>query len=280
MINSITERYHIMDHGDHKLFLYNDMIDLVITTNSVTTDNRPMNNRKLTAHKGLTNTITFNIRNRDRKLQSVFTDELVAYLVNPQTKRRMLTKRLENSSSVGITKLYLTEGDLQNITAGLYKMYIVKNEATNDAISVPLYTNQNNAVNFDIEITDDAFVEPVPTQETSTFLQVEKNSTGIANIFSTSALLGNVERNYLFAHHSVAIYPDAYTGNVKIQGSCIESSPDLDDASADWFTLETVALTNESNIVYRNFTVNANWIRVLSLPDDANSSITKVMLRN
>ena len=85
-----------MSNGDHRLYLYENQVELVVTTDAIYVDNRPMNNKKLVAHKGLNNEIIFNIRNRDRKLQNVFSDSLVAYLVNPYTRKRLLTKRLEN----------------------------------------------------------------------------------------------------------------------------------------------------------------------------------------
>jgi hypothetical protein len=59
------------------------------------------------------------------------------------------------------------------------------------------------------------------------------------------------------------------------------SAPSSDDASADWFDVTSnIPLTNESNVFHRTFKVNANWVRVVSYPDDANSAITKVLLRN
>ena len=103
-----------MSQSDHKLYLYDNNIDLVIGTDGLYVDNRPMNNRKLIAHKGLTNELIFSIRNRDRKLQNVFSDTLSAYLINPTTKRRLFYKLLEHTSNVGQVKLVLDEGDLRN----------------------------------------------------------------------------------------------------------------------------------------------------------------------
>jgi len=79
--------------------------------------------------------------------------------------------------------------------------------------------------------------------------------------------------------HSIAIYPSSYTGNLTIQASCIESTPNSDDASSDWFNvLSNISLSSESNIVHRTFTVNANWVRVLHTP--TSGSISNVLLRN
>ncbi len=64
-----------MSHGNsHTLYILNDMqnMDLVLTSEGMKVDNRPMNNRKLIAHKGMTNELVFNITDRDRKKQNVF----------------------------------------------------------------------------------------------------------------------------------------------------------------------------------------------------------------
>lgn len=268
-----------MDYGDHRLFLYDNTVELVVTTNSLYVDNRPMNNRKLYAHKGLTNTIIFNIRDRDRKLQNVFNDELVAYITNPSTRSRLLTKRLHTTSDVGIVKLYLTEGDLQNIVPGLYTMYVTRSDQNHGAM--PVYTNQNNDVRFDIEISDQAAMEPVATQLDTEFTQVSSNDHGNGvDIYASSALLGNLDRNFQNARHSIAIYTENYTGKVVIQASCLLNAPGSDDASKDWFDVDTVELENHSQIVHRTFVVNANWIRVLSYPENTDSVITQILLRN
>ena len=113
-----------MSQGDHRLYLYEDIIGLVVNTNGLYVDNRPMNNRKLIAHKGMYNQIKFDIRNRDRKLQNVFSESLSATLINPTTKRRIFTKLLEHTSDIGQVKLVLDEGDLRNVDEGLYTIYV------------------------------------------------------------------------------------------------------------------------------------------------------------
>jgi hypothetical protein len=268
-----------MDYGDHRLFLYDNTVDLVVTTNSLYLDNRPMNNRKLHAHKGLTNTIIFNVRDRDRKLQDLADSELVAYLINPSTRSRLLTKRLHNTEDTGLVLLYLTEGDLQNIFPGLYTMVVTIVDQIHGA--TPVYTNQNNDVRFDIEISDQALIDPVETQVDTEFTQVSGDDFGTdQNIFASSALLGNLERNFQNAQHSIAVYTDNYTGNIKIQASCILVTPSSNSNSKDWFDIETIPLENFSGITHRTFVVNANWIRVLSFPADETSTITQVLLRN
>ena len=159
------------------------------------------------------------------------------------------------------------------IDAGLYKIYITRTNS--EGKDLPIYSNQNNDIAFDIEISGQAVFDPVPTQLDSSLTEVS------SNVFASSALFGNLDRNFNHAQHSVAIYPTTYTGNVKVQASCLLGAPGSDDASKDWFDVTgNIAVSNSSDVFCRSFKVNANWVRVLSYPDNANSSIAKVQLRN
>jgi len=266
-----------MSDGDHRLYLYDDPVDLVVTTDSLYLDNRPMNNRKQRIHKGFSNELTFNIRNRDRKLQNVFSETLWAHIYNPTTKKRMLTRRCEDTNSIGIIKLFLNEGDLTNIDPGLYKMYLTKDSA--ETKNMPIYSNQDHGVSMDVEILADGVIEPTATQVANVFTQVANTMLGdSANIFTTSSMYGNQDRNFTDARHSIAIYPSTFTGNILIQGSILENAPSPDDASNDWFNISNVAFTAASNLNHQTFTINANWIRCLTYP--TSGSVTQILLRN
>ena len=264
-------------NSNFKLYLYDTTIDLVVSANSIYVDNKPMNNRILSAHKGVNNEIYFNIRDRDRKLQNVFSDVLRVYLIEPDTKRRILTKTLENTSDVGIVKLVLTDGDLVNVDPGLYQIHITR--STQENIDLPVYVDQNNNVRLDIRITDQSSVEPVATQQETVFTQTANTMLGdSANIFVSSALYGNLEKNFVDSQHTIGIYTTSYTGNITIQGSCIIGVPDIDDMSKDWFNIATVSLTDSTTITHRTFKVNANWIRIVHTPDSG--TVDKLVLRN
>jgi hypothetical protein len=266
-------------YGDQKLYLYDNVIELVVTVDNIYVDNRPMNLRKLVAHKGITNTILFNIRDRDRRLQNVFSDILRVYMIHPTTKRRIFTKPLVSTSDVGKVKLILEEADLANIESGLYTLYVTRSTQENE--NLPVYNDQNNNIRFDIEITDQTGEEPVSTQVETTFTQTANTMLGDAsNVIVSSAFYGNLERNFPNAQHSIAFYTTQYTGNITIQASCLLGVPDIDDASSDWFNIETIALSNSSVVTHHTFTVNCNWVRVTHTPNNTNGTLNKILLRN
>lgn len=260
--------------GDQKLFIYDNTIELVVTTDGIYLDNRPMNLRRLVAHRGLTNEILFLIRNRDRKLQNVFAEQLRAYVTHPVSKRRLLTKVLENTSDVGKVKLTLTAVDLQDITAGLYNVYITRTNAENT--NLPLYNDQDNNIRFDIEITDQTGDEPIATQTMTNFTVATTGS----NVTISDAMTGNMDENFSSAQHTIAIYATAFTGNLAIQGSCLTNTPDTGIASVDWFTIDTIPTSNFTGIVNQTFSVNTNWVRVVVTPDNDDGAITQIQLRN
>lgn len=264
-----------MTDSNTKLYWYEDIIELVVTTDlpGIYQDNRPMNHRKIKAHKGLTNEIVFHVRDRDRKLQDMATDTLRAYIINPETRRRVLTKELEVLADIGKVKLRIDAGDIETLKSGMYTIYIVRGSDNN--IDRPLYTDQDNNVRFEIEITDQVGVDPIDTQIETELLQTASSP----DIFVSNAMLGNLERNFSNAQHTLALYLNEYTGNLTIQGSCLESVPATDHNSTDWFSMETIEVTDATvTVIPRTFIVNANWIRVVSTP--ITGSLEKIVLRN
>lgn len=269
-----------MSSGAQKLFLYKDVYELVInTSNTYLVDNRPMNLRKLVVHKGLTNELTFSVRDRDRKLQNVFSNTVSANIIDPSTRQRLTIKTFEHTSDVGMMKLTLDEGDLRDMSAGLYTMYVQM--IAPGGVESPLYIDQNNGIKFDLEVRDQVDATPVPTQSANSFLQIaDTGNSDPANIFATTAFLGNQTRNFKNAQHSTAIYTTNYTGNITIQGSCIEQVPGNDDASTDWFDVTTIPLANVSGITHNTFQHNINWLRIMHTPDNESGSVDQVQVRN
>ena len=270
-----------MSMYDNKLYKYRTDIDLVYAAYGLEVDNRNMNPRHVVAHRGLTNTIYFNIRDRDRKLQTITTDQIRCYIVDPTTRRRVVSKLLEpDQLSKGIAKLSLLEGDIINLVPGLYHCYFT---TTRDELhEEPLYSNQKNDIVFTMEITDQSYSYPVPTQEANANILI--SNTANANVYATSNLMGNLDRNFSNAQHTMSFYTQGYTGNITIQASSLPYSPDTSIDSTDWFDLQTFTFSNvnpSSGIFYSNFNSAVSWIRAVNSPEDGNvNTLSKVMLRN
>ena len=76
--------------------------------------------------------------------------------------KEFLQKVLEHTGSKGQIKLTIVEGDLTNLESRLYQIYISReNMEGND---LPVYSDQNNNIKFDIEVLDQTNLKPVETQ--------------------------------------------------------------------------------------------------------------------
>jgi len=241
-----------------------------------------MNNRNLKAHRGLTNEILFTVKDRDRKLQNMFAYELYANLIDPSTKKRILSRQLDHTLDLGKAKLTLTEADLANITPGRYHIYISRKD--DNVNSLALYKDQDNNVRFDIEITDQVGLEPIETQ-TVLVSDIVITSQGLELVGVTPAMTGNLCRNFINAQHTIHISLLGYAGIINVQASGLESVPDQDHNSTDWYTVSTIDLTDTATTgdVVRTFQANCNWVRVVFIVDQDDISgpgISAVKLRN
>lgn len=268
-----------MTDSDNRLYLYDDIIELVINTDlpAVYRDNRPMNPRKIKAHKGVTNEILFNIRDRDRKLQDMSNNTLWGHIIDTGTNYRVVSKQVTNLPDTGKVKLTIDAGDIESLRPGDYKLYMIIGE---DGTGRPIYTDQDNNVIYELEITNQIGVQPIPTQEQNVFLQTGNSEIGEqTDSFVTNALRGNLERNFMNAQHTTTIFLDDYTGNIRIQASCLSDVPASSFESTEWFTVKEIEIVDANvNTITENFVVNANWIRITSEP--TTGSIEKVLLRN
>ena len=272
-------------NGSHTVYnLGNQYLDLVLTTEGIKTDNRPMNQNKLVVHKGFNNKLSFFVRNRDRALQNISTKTLYATVVNPSTKRRVMLKPLTlvNSGTTGEASLELVPSDLTDLAPGLYQIAISET-SDSGATEYPLYANQNDRIITDLEVKSNLEYEPIPTQQKTTFTQTANTDSGdAANTFVSSAMYGNQD-NLTTGNHTIAMYLTGFSGNIHVQGSALETTPSSD---TDWYDINVQGDVGDPAIPYTtftgidpfNFTVNTNWVRLKYYPTAG--TVDKVQLRN
>lgn len=259
-------------------------VDLVMTTQGITVDNRPMNQRNLVAHKGLTNKLRFYIRDRDRKLQDISNLTLHASIVDPATLRRVVYKQLDVvTAETGVAELNLDPGDIINMVDGLYHFTVTRSE--DGVVEYPLYANQNDRLITNIEILSSLEYMPVPTQTATSFQLVSSVDQGDPEtVYVSGPLRGNLEKNFLHSRHTIALYMTNFVGEVTIQGSAMMDPP---SDEAQWYDINVQGDIGAATIPYStafdgvdpfNFVINTNWIRVKW--SVTSGSIDKILLRN
>lgn len=274
-----------MSYGSsHTLYNFGfPSVELVFTTDVVQVDNRPMNQKKITVHKGVTNKINFTVRNRDRQLVDVSSSIVMASLVSADTGRRIFQKIMDvQGLPTGQAQLTLVPSDISALQVGLYNLSITYSD-DDGATEFPLYSNQNDHIMIDLDIRSTLEFDPAPTQETTTFTQV---SDPQGDYYVSDPFNGNQDQNQTHCLHTIAFYMDQFVGEVTVQGSIQESVPDPEN-DTDWFDINVQGDIGSPEIPFNtaftgvdpfNFTVNALWIRVKYTV--TSGSITRIQLRN
>jgi hypothetical protein len=265
--------------------LENQSVDLVLSSDTIRVDNKPMNQTSIVVQKGFTNTVNFFIRNRDRVLQDVSNETLYITVIDPNTQTRILFKQLTHvTNSVGEVRLDLSTGDLNDLRPGFYKMAISKS-ADAGQTQYALYANQNEGVITQFEIKSPLEYHPLPSQSIESFIQTGNVVLGDpSDKFVTSAMYGNQAKNYRHSRHTIGFYLDEFVGTIQIQGSALESVPTQE---SDWYNINPQGDFGQSIIPYTsaftgidpfNFVINTNWIRVEFVK--TSGSVDKILLRN
>lgn len=112
---------------------------------------------------------------------------------------------------------------------------------------------------------------------TTTYGAPSGNYDGSSTTFSSDASKGDGYYGFTDGLHTVAYFPNAFTGTIKMQGT-LATNP----TSTDWFDIDgttTGALTTSSTAVTYNFTGNFVYVRATVTGFTA-GTITKVQLNS
>ena len=112
---------------------------------------------------------------------------------------------------------------------------------------------------------------------TTTFGTPVGNYDGSSTSFDSVAKKGDGWYGYGDGNHTVAYFPNGFTGTIKMQGSLAETP-----TSTDWFDISgttTGALTANSTAVTYNFTGNFVWVRA-AITGFTAGTLTKIMMNH
>ena len=206
-----------------------------------------MYDRRLTLHRGVSNPLTFTFKNEDQKAQDITSKTYEFNLVDTETQKSVLTKTLtvlDDGSTVstkGDASCTVTEGDLLDLDAKFYNFSV--REVKSDGSREVTYADTGYAAAGTVEILDGAYPQFTPSTSITAF-------TKAGDVFTSSAIDGKPGINNNTALHTVAIYPNNFSGTVKIQGT-MESDPTSDN---DYFDITTSSLSSASSVSTLNFT--------------------------
>ena len=208
--------------------------------------NSKVYDRRITLHRGVSNPITFTFKNEDQKAQDITTKTYEFNLIDSESKKAVVTKTLtilDDGSTVstkGDASCTITEGDLLDLDAKFYNFAV--REVKSDGSREVTYSDTGYAAAGTVEILDGAYPEFIASTSVSAF-------TLSGNVFTSSAIDGKPGINNNQALHTIAIYPNDFSGTVTVQGTMVSTSP----TDNDYFTITSTELSSASDVSTLNF---------------------------
>ena len=232
----------------NKLYLYDHVRQLLLVNDVFCPmkDNAPMSKKPILAHKGLDNRIIFRALGPDRVPAEISCNqEVYARVVDTSNRMVVLEKLCRIGPAKGLITLELTSADIENIHIGLYNMVLIRTEdfvvgVPNYYVEKPLYTDMNDNVSMELEITEQAFSAPRPSYvyepaDWTTDLNIPTFGP-ITPSFYTSNIPGGRVLNKIDSVHSFSTYTQNFTGNLEIWGT-LEEAPNPYISQSRWFKI-------------------------------------------
>jgi len=235
----------------------------------------------LKAHKGIDNKLIFRVLGPDRTpLDIACNQQVYARIIDPDSRVVELEKLCRLGPAKGIITLELDSGDLALIHAGLHEIVLIRTEdfvanVPGYYVEKPLYSNLNDDVALQIEITEQAFKTPLP----SVTILPENWVKDIlvptfgppAPCFYTSRIPGARVLNHLASVHTFSTYTKNATGVLEIWGS-LEETPDPYLQSTHWAKIYPSTMSRDIEFIgYTGtqawtFAANFMWIKFRYFP--------------
>ena len=236
--------------------------------------NSKVYDRRLTLHRGVSNPISFTFKNEDQKAQDITSKTYELNIIDTESKKAVLTKTLtilDDGSTVstkGDASTTITEGDLLSLDAKFYNFSV--REVKSDGSREVTYADTGYAAAGTIELVDGAYPEFVSSVEVSNFTQA-----GGPLQFSSSSIDARPGTNNNKALHTIAVYPNAFSGKLIVQGTMASTPSD-----SDYFTVTSATYTDASAASTLNFTGVYHNVRFSWDNDSGNTGkIDKILYR-
>jgi hypothetical protein len=272
----------------NKLYLYDHVVQLLaVGDNSCFCrgDNGPMSNlTPLKAHRGIDNELIFRVLGPDRIPVDISCNQQVyARIIDPDNRTIVLEKLCRLGPAKGLIKLSLDAGDLALVHAGLYQMVLIRTQdfvvnIPGYYIEKPLYSDLNDNISMEIEITEQAFKAPL---DSITLYPEDWIGDILVPTFGpptpckyTSRIPGARVLNHLESVHSFSTYTKNFTGILELWGT-LEETPDPYVNSVRWFKIYPSTMSQDIEFIgYTGtqawtFQANFMWLKMRQFPSQA-----------
>lgn len=253
----------------NKVYLYDHVRQLLVVNDVFCPlkDTGPMNKNTILAHRGIDNKIIFRALGPDRVPADVSCNQQVyARIINTDNNTIILEKLCRLGPAKGLITLELNSGDIANVAPAVYNMVLIRTEdfvenVPGYYVEKPLYSDMNDNISMQIEITNQAFKAPQPgvtlyPKDWTPDILTSINAGPPKPCFYTGRIPGGRVLNDKDSIQSFSTYTENFTGVLEIWGT-LEETPDpyLDDRR--WFKI--YPSTMSTDIVYTRYTGTQAW---------------------
>jgi hypothetical protein len=257
-----------MDITFHKVFAYDHVRQLLAVDDVFCPlrDNGPMNKAPILAHKGVDNKIIFRALGPDRTPVDIACNQQVyARVVNVENRTIVLEKLCTLGPAKGLIVLMLDSGDIADVAPGLYNMVLIRTEEFVSGlpgyyIEKPLYSDINDNISMELQITEQAFKAPMPsvtyTPKDWTPDIIVSTAFAPRPCFYTGRIPGGRILNHKESVQSFSTYTENFTGVLEVWGT-LEETPDAYLNDVRWFKIYPSSMSKD--IEYVGYTGTQAW---------------------
>jgi len=209
--------------------------------------NSKVYDRRLKIYRGVRNPITFTFKNEDQKKQNIVGKSYTFNIIDSESKKAVLTRNLtvlddgSTISSKGNASVEITDGDLLALNSKFYEYSI--NEVKSDGSTLVTFADTSYVCSGTIELLDGAYPQFTASTSVSAF-------TLSGDVFTSSNINAKPQINNNKALHTIAIYPNNFSGTLTVEGTMVGTSP----TDNDYFTITSTSLSGASTVSSLNFT--------------------------
>lgn len=275
-------------------------LDFILYVPGVPNRSLPLQRNNFKVYRGRTNRIPAKITNQDRQRVNLLGRQIRFVMYDPDLDSVVLEKRLKAlDPRRGTVNIEITPNDVSSLPSKFYEyaLFYIDQEG----IEQPLYAGQNQKGTDFVELLDGVQPSASPPVEIDTRYerltptpnrearQLMPGKSPGDIFFITSAYRGDSQTARPDYIGTFAMYPENFTGIIKLQGSLYNAIEPGDDF---WFDIcingkNELRFVNCSSVTAFNFKGNFMWLRFIIQPDQSirlpdgtfSGSVRKILLK-
>lgn len=283
-VNTGIHKGYSMEVSLRKLYLYDFVREVHVLDDGMCYSKigiGTMNhNQPMKAHKGLDNKLVFRVFGPDRiPFDVAAKNKVYARITHTETNVTILEKICKLGPAKGIITLELDGGDIEDAVPGIYHISLIRTSdfvygSSESVIEKPIYTDMENNVVLELQITDQAYKQPARdivitkddwTPDSTPGLYYQQDPCYYSKRIPGARVLNHKE-----SIHSLATTACNFTGVLEIWGT-LEEDPDP-NVSDRWFKInpeeghDALCFNNHTGTDAWSFVGNFMWMKLKLIP--------------